>query len=180
MTTDHPIVDVDAIGWLTETEMIEVDRVMVEDLGIQLIQMMENAGRNLAQLVSERFGPGTVTVLAGSGGNGGGGLVAARHLANHGVDVSVTLGRPAGDLGPVAGHQHHILERMGVPVLPEPRSADVVIDALIGYSLKGRTTGPDRRTHRSDRRDRWPGCLPRHAIGAGRHQRFGAGHSGER
>jgi NAD(P)H-hydrate epimerase len=40
----------DGSGWVTEDEMIEVDRVMVDDLGIELIQMMENAGRTLAEL----------------------------------------------------------------------------------------------------------------------------------
>jgi NAD(P)H-hydrate epimerase len=141
MTAGYPVVDVDAVGWLTETEMIEVDRVMAEDLGIELIQMMENAGRNLAQLVVDLFAPGTATVLAGSGGNGGGGLVAARHLANRGVDVTVTLGQRAGAMGPVPAHQFDILERMGLPVHPEPRRADVVVDALIGYSLKGEPRG---------------------------------------
>ncbi len=141
MTAVYPVVDADAVGWLSEIQMIEVDRVMVEDLGIELLQMMENAGRNLAQLVVDLFGPTTVTVLAGSGGNGGGGLVAARHLANRGVDVTVTLGQPAEAMGPVPAHQFAILERMGLLVHLEPRKADVVIDALIGYSLKGAPRG---------------------------------------
>ena len=55
--------------------MIEVDRVMVEDLKIELIQMMENAGRNLARLVLDLFNPASASVYAGSGGNGGGGVV---------------------------------------------------------------------------------------------------------
>lgn len=118
-------------------QMIEVDRVMIHDLRIELIQMMENAGRNLAQLVLDRYSPATATVLAGSGGNGGGGLVAARHLANRGVDVSVTLGQPATALSQVPIQQYEILQRMGVPVVDEPRRSDVVIDALIGYSLNG-------------------------------------------
>ena len=74
-----PSINPDEVGWLTEVQMIEVDRVMIDELQIGLIQMMENAGRNLAQIVLDRFGPSSVTVLAGSGGNGGGGLVAARH-----------------------------------------------------------------------------------------------------
>ena len=62
--------------------MIEVDRAMIEDYKIELIQMMENAGRNLAQLARERFLNGdplrkNVVVLAGTGGNGGGALVCA-------------------------------------------------------------------------------------------------------
>jgi NAD(P)H-hydrate epimerase len=142
VTADYPTVAPDEIGWLTETQMVEVDRVMVDDLRIELTQMMENAGRNLAQLVLDRFNPHTVTVLAGSGGNGGGGLVGARHLANRGVDVSVTLGGPQHALTPVPASQLEILRRMGVPQHDEPRPAEVVIDALIGYSLKG---APRRR-----------------------------------
>ena len=40
--------------------MAEVDRLMVEEYGIHLIQMMENAGRQLAQLASNRFLDGDV------------------------------------------------------------------------------------------------------------------------
>lgn len=141
MTTSYPTSSPEELGWLTATQMLEVDRIMIEDLEIELIQMMENAGRNLAQLILDRYNPDTVTVLAGSGGNGGGGLVAARHLANRGVDVSVTLGQPADRLGPVPAHQYDILQHMGVPTEDDPRTADVVIDALIGYSLNGAPRG---------------------------------------
>ena len=75
---------------ITTEQMIEVDRVMVEDLDIDLVRMMENAGRSLAVLAMTLFEPRTVQVLAGSGGNGGGALVAARHLSNRGVEVRVT------------------------------------------------------------------------------------------
>ena len=40
---------------ISRDQMVEVDRVMVEDLGIGLVQMMENAGRNLARLVFESY-----------------------------------------------------------------------------------------------------------------------------
>ncbi len=145
-TERFPVVDAAAIGWLTEAGMVEVDRVMIDDLGIDLVRMMENAGRNLARLVIERFAPARVTVLAGSGGNGGGGLVAARHLANRGVDVAVTTSRPETDLRGVPAEQLAALdamERLGSSVVrhADPRAADVVIDALIGYSLKGAPRG---------------------------------------
>ena len=45
--------------------MREVDRVMVEDLHVELVQMMEKAGRSRAELAVDRFWPGSVTVLAG-------------------------------------------------------------------------------------------------------------------
>ena len=101
----------DGAGWVTEAEMIEVDRVMVDDLGIGLLQMMENAGRNLAQFAVDRYGPSRVVVCTGSGGNGGGGMVAARHLANRGVPVAVTLTRPAREFTGVAQHQLRSEER---------------------------------------------------------------------
>ena len=45
------------VPWLTTEQMVEVDRAMMEDLRIELLQMMasENAGRNLAHLARQRF-----------------------------------------------------------------------------------------------------------------------------
>jgi NAD(P)H-hydrate epimerase len=120
---------------LTTDQMREVDRIMTEDLGIDLPRMMEHAGSNLARVALERFSPGSVVVLAGPGGNGGGGLVAARHLANRGVKVTVVLARD--DLAEVPAVQAGILRAMDVAFSPEPVDADLVVDALIGYSLSG-------------------------------------------
>jgi NAD(P)H-hydrate epimerase len=125
---------------LTTEQMRAVDRAMVDDLHIELVQMMENAGRGLAELAITRFSPTSVTVLAGPGGNGGGGLVAARHLANRGCQVQVVLSEPA-RLTPVPAHQADILARMGVPTASRPSTASLIIDALIGYGLQGDPTG---------------------------------------
>jgi NAD(P)H-hydrate epimerase len=131
--------------------MIEVDRAMIEDFRIELIQMMENAGRNLAHLARARFLAGDprtkrVIALAGSGGNGGGALVAARRLHNWGASVTVGLAQSGSSMTGVPAHQLDILEQMGVTIV-ETRSlaglapADVVLDGLIGYSLKGAPQG---------------------------------------
>lgn len=120
-------------------QMRAVDRSMVEDFHIELAQMMENAGRNLADLTQSLFSPRSVTVLAGPGGNGGGGLVTARHLHNRGIAVAVTL--PSRHLAPVTAHQLDIVERVGVEVRDEPPAADLIIDALIGYGLSGNPGG---------------------------------------
>ena len=116
-------------------QMRAVDRSMIEDFHIELAQMMENAGRNLADLARRLFSPRSVAVLAGPGGNGGGGLVAARHLHNRGIAVTVTLA--SRHVGPVTAHQLDIVERLGVEVRDEPPPASVIIDALIGYGLSG-------------------------------------------
>ena len=121
--------------------MIEVDRVMIDDLGIDLVQMMENAGRNLARVAIDLFDPEAVWIAAGSGGNGGGGMVAARHLANAGVDVTITSTRAPDDLVGVPARQFEILRRMGVRIDAGPVACDLAIDALIGYSLRGTPRG---------------------------------------
>ena len=126
---------------LTTEQMVEVDRLMIEEYGIELIQMMENAGRNLAELTARRLGASlsgrTVCVLCGRGNNGGGGMVAARHLHNRGADVHII--RLAGELKDVPAKQWHILENMGLHNEPyfELSKADIILDALIGYGLQG-------------------------------------------
>jgi len=131
---------------VSRAQMIEIDRIMVEDLGVALLQMMENAGRSLAQLAIEVFTPKTVVVFCGSGGNGGGGMVAARHLVNRGIGVSVVLTRPVERLAGAARHQANILQAMGVPLglaidEESERGVDLVIDAILGYSLNGTPSG---------------------------------------
>ena len=110
------------VPWLNTKQMVEVDRAMIEDLGIGLIQMMENAGRALADLARERFldrdpTGKKVTVLAGRGGNGGGALVCARRLVGWGANVGVVLSRPDDAFDDVPGHQLAILRKMSVPCI---------------------------------------------------------------
>ena len=49
------ILDSNQIPYLTAGQMLEVDRLMVDEYGIQLIQIMENASRHLAALVRSCF-----------------------------------------------------------------------------------------------------------------------------
>ncbi|MEE9285246.1 MAG: NAD(P)H-hydrate epimerase, partial [Dehalococcoidia bacterium] len=139
------------VPFLTTDQMREVDRAMVEEFGILLFQMMEHAGRGLAMVARRRFFDGDprgrrVLALAGAGGNGGGGLVAARWLHNWGADVQVRLAAPAERLGEVPRHQLAVLRRLDVVItegagpLALP-SADLVLDAIIGYSLRGSPSG---------------------------------------
>jgi NAD(P)H-hydrate epimerase len=139
------------IPYLTTEQMIEVDRAMMEDYTIDLIQMMENAGRNLAHLARGRFFDGDprgkqVVILAGTGGNGGGALVCARRLHNYGALVQVFTTKPDADFTPIPAHQLNILRRMQVPVgsaesIQDTGTPDLIIDGVIGYSLKGAPRG---------------------------------------
>ena len=142
--------DEKVVSAVTADEMREVDRIAVEEFGIGLLQMMENAGRTLAwhvrDIADETASGDVVTVIAGNGGNGGGGLAAARHLANRDLAVTVVLDRPPGKLDGAARHQYETLAAMGVPVAvgldarAKHRPA-VVVDALVGYGLDGPLRG---------------------------------------
>ncbi len=146
-----PKIAADEVPYLTTDQMIEVDRAMMEDYRIDLVRMMENAGRNLAHLARERFLGGDprgrrVVVLAGTGGNGGGALVAARRLHNYGAVVSVFVTKPIDEFTPVPGQQLDLLRRMGVTIgsardVELIGTLDLVLDGVIGYSLQGAPRG---------------------------------------
>jgi NAD(P)H-hydrate epimerase len=102
---------------ISTEQMIEVDRLMTEVYGIQLIQMMENAGGNLAEL-SRRMLDGDVhskhiAVLCGGGNNGGGGMVSARRLHNWGAQVHLHLIDEPSRLKEVPAQQWRISGRYG-------------------------------------------------------------------
>ena len=142
---EFPSVPIEDVPVVTTQQMIEVDRLMIETYRIELVQMMENAGRGLARLAVHRFlddNPEgrSVTVLAGRGGNGGGAIVAARRLHMWGASVRLFVSAAAGDFSGVPQHQLDIVSRIGIPVfedeLPD-EDCDLIIDGLIGYSLRG-------------------------------------------
>ena len=132
-------------------QMIEVDRLMIEDYGIELIQMMENAGRCLAIVVKERFCNGDVqgkdiAILAGTGGNGGGALVAARRLHNWGANIQIFITAGEDKFTSIPKQQLDIVKRIGITVKvgcqqPQETNFNAIVDGVIGYSLKGKPYG---------------------------------------
>ena len=138
------------LPWLSVAQMIEVDRAMVDDFQIQLLQMMELAGRHLASLARARFladavPDAPVVILAGPGGNGGGALACARRLKGWGVAVSVITAATDEDFTPVPRHQLAALRRLDVNISETgdelPAQPALIIDGLIGYSLHGAPRG---------------------------------------
>lgn len=127
---------------LTTDQMREVDRLMIEDYHISLIQMMENAGRNLAEIAVFLMGGSAagkrVLVLCGKGNNGGGGMAAARHLHNRGAKVAVRLAGEVKELKPIPARQWRPLAKLGLAAAAADwLPADLIIDAMIGYGLQG-------------------------------------------
>jgi NAD(P)H-hydrate epimerase len=124
--------------------MREVDRIAIEETGPGLLQMMENAGRSLALEALDRLGAdwrtARVLALAGTGGNGGGGICAARHLINRGVQVKVCRSAAERASGVTAFQWKIYLQAGGHEVAPADLSRErpaLIIDAVLGYNLQG-------------------------------------------
>ncbi|HET9245801.1 MAG TPA: NAD(P)H-hydrate epimerase, partial [Xanthobacteraceae bacterium] len=124
------------IELLTTAEMAEADRRTIAG-GIAGIQLMENAGRSVADAVTARHPRGLrVAVVAGPGNNGGDGFVAARLLAERGYRVRVLL---FGDPKRLRGDAALAAQRWQGPTAAAAPAAllpaDVIIDALFGAGL---------------------------------------------
>ena len=129
---------------VTAKQMLEVDKVAIEEFGINLIQMMELAGYHLAILCTKYLKEDDrVLILAGSGHNGGGGLVAAKHLYNLGFQVSVYL--TSSDLKQTTKHQLNILKKLDLTIFTDPSNLlefDLLVDAILGYNVKSKVKEP--------------------------------------
>lgn len=128
---------------LTRNDVREIDRRAVEEFGIPSIVLMENAGRNAAELL-HRLNPLRlrVAIVCGSGNNGGDGLVMARHLDRLGLTVNVHILAAAESLSPDAAVNYRIVERMGLPIITASetspgmfRGFGWIVDAMFGTGL---------------------------------------------
>ena len=103
---------------VTASEMRELDRRAIQDLGIPSLVLMENAGRTTYQILRREFPDlqGEVAVVAGRGNNGGDGFVIARYLANAGIPVAVFLLGPQEQVSGDARVNLEILAHLGIAV----------------------------------------------------------------
>jgi hydroxyethylthiazole kinase-like uncharacterized protein yjeF len=127
--------------------------INAEYFGISLLQLMENAGRNVAQEVTSRFSDDKkIAIFCGLGGNGGDGFVAARHLLTSGFNVTIVLAGRGCSISHEAalknwvalqslGNEISLLEMSDSSAIPEV-SADVAIDALLGTGTRGKLKPP--------------------------------------
>ncbi|MDI6890318.1 MAG: NAD(P)H-hydrate dehydratase [Thermodesulfovibrionales bacterium] len=141
---------------VTAEEMRVIDRRTIEEYGILSVVLMERAGLAVASKIKELFGKSKdsnhqkVIVLAGSGNNGGDGLVVARNLHNECWDVKVFLTPRPEDLKGDALLQYNAAVKFGVDIRPikellkqqsviTPHS--IIVDALLGTGLSKNVTG---------------------------------------
>ena len=134
---------------ITREEMTEVDRIMVEDFRIPIELMMELAGYNLATIALNlsRNKDSNYIIIAGSGNNAGGGIVAARRLASWGLNVQVIFPRGVNELKDIPKGQLIRAKQLEIEIVNELpgnsldfKDDSFFIDAYLGYGF----------THRQD------------------------------
>jgi NAD(P)H-hydrate epimerase len=125
--------------------MIEIDRIMIEEYDIPVELMMEHAGLNLARLsiIKSNENISRYIIIAGSGNNGGGGMVAGRKLNSW--DKSVEIYLPFGEKGLRETPRRQMIRAKNakIPIfngLPSNTSNedDLILDSFIGYGYKDR------------------------------------------
>jgi NAD(P)H-hydrate epimerase len=137
------------VAYLTADEMAIADRDASEVFGISTANLMEKAGLATATLAQRMLGGVSgerrVVCLVGKGNNGGDGLVAARHLADWGVEGKVVLGAERAELRDLPAQQLRAAHEKGIEVLTLDEGmtgAKLIIDALLGYSSWGNPKEP--------------------------------------
>jgi NAD(P)H-hydrate epimerase len=126
-------------------EMVAAERA-ADASGVSYDQMMETAGRSVAEAIMARFPVegANVLVLVGPGNNGGDGLVAGRYLAEAGADVSFYLYRPR---DPKLDRNFAQVQEMGLSVTEAANDrrfkvlrarlniTDILMDGLLGTGV---------------------------------------------
>lgn len=127
---------------LTPAEMARADAFAVA-AGVPSLTLMENAGRAVADAITERFGPVETLVLCGPGNNGGDGFVAARLLKDRGWPVRIALfgerERLKGDAAFYADLWRGEVEEASAAAIG---GAGLIVDALLGAGLDRNIEGP--------------------------------------
>ena len=142
-------------AYLTRAQVRELDQRATQEFGVPSIVLMENAGRNAAELLAASGTPGMVAVCCGKGNNGGDGFVIARHLDRMGFGVLAMLFAPADSLQGDARTNWEILRKSRIPhweinTFAQQRNSVVktlwvanwIVDALFGTGLNAAPTSP--------------------------------------
>jgi ADP-dependent NAD(P)H-hydrate dehydratase / NAD(P)H-hydrate epimerase len=160
--TDWSFIGREVVALPTGAEASAFDARAIDRLGVPGPVLMENAGRSAARILSDFVPGGRVTVVAGSGNNGGDGVVLARTLQAWGREVELVV---AGDRTTPDPLLHgwsptRILrvdpdtaESGVLPGLSPDRSpgtsgawpspdSSVVVDALLGTGIRGAPRAP--------------------------------------
>jgi len=141
--------------FMSREQIRHYDEVAINDYGIDGIVLMENAGRGASKIILDDYGTklNKVSIVAGTGNNGGDGFVVARHLSNNEIPVKVFVIGEKEKIKGDAKKNFEIILKMGIPVVEIKSKDDVqilssslsqsslIIDALFGTGLDREISG---------------------------------------
>jgi ADP-dependent NAD(P)H-hydrate dehydratase / NAD(P)H-hydrate epimerase len=124
--------------------MRAVDRWAIEEVGVPSLELMEAAGRVVAEAVGELAPEGPVRVVCGKGNNAGDGLVAARYLREAGFEVEALLLWPADELSgdAAANLERFPAEHVEGDLASRLADSGVIVDAIFGTGFAGEPREP--------------------------------------
>ncbi len=127
--------------------MRAVDAWAIEERKTPSLELMEAAGRALAEAAVQASGQGPVRIVCGKGNNGGDGLVAARHLAATGLEAEILLLWPADELSPdaevnFARFSGSVIEVDAAGVEAALAGSGAIVDAIFGTGFEGAPREP--------------------------------------
>jgi len=138
---------------VTAKEMKVLDRAAMEEYGIASIVLMENAGRQVVEVIRgvlREVRDKVITIFIGKGNNGGDGLVIARHLLNMGAEVKVLALADVAEITGDAAVNLEIWQKMGQKIYSLHHSdginvvrlalmnTDLIVDAIYGTGFRGK------------------------------------------
>jgi len=138
---------------VTAEQMRRIDRETIDGRGIPGDQLMENAGRGIAQgiasVVSDVRVGDSFVVICGKGNNGGDGFVVGRYLHEAGAKVSFYFLGPPDKLSPdaklnfdrAAESKLGLHEIASLDNLPDELDCDYIVDAVFGTGFSGAPRG---------------------------------------
>lgn len=140
---------------LTPIQMRAVDKNTAYN-HIPTLILMENAGSQIANYIQRKYPDlKKVSIYAGSGGNGGDGLVIARHLLNYGYKIRLfILTDPRNIQNPDTKQNYDAIEliakkdsnlklfKIRDSTQLKPDNSDIIIDAILGTGVKSKLREP--------------------------------------
>ncbi|RLI74594.1 bifunctional ADP-dependent NAD(P)H-hydrate dehydratase/NAD(P)H-hydrate epimerase [Archaeoglobales archaeon] len=134
---------------ITSEEMAVVDR-NCDYYGLSTLQLMEAAGKGLADEILKRFDSGKLCIFAGLGNNGGDAFVAARYLKNFNIDI-LLMDKANNIRTEIAKRNFKILKFSGYKIVEITDSTmldeleldcDIIIDGMLGTGVRGKLRQP--------------------------------------
>ena len=126
---------------LIEFQILDTNAV---HYGLDISDLMDNAGRGIADYILSNFDlEHSISVVCGTGNNGGDGYVASNILIKEGYDVRIfSVSRP--DAGILKKKYELVLDktRSIEELLDLKDKSDIVIDCLLGSGIKGNPRPP--------------------------------------